>query len=88
MNTPQFEHETPSRQKDFREIAPWLLRHPVIQFAITFCYWFMAASVLNSVWVQVFRATSWTEGYIYLFSPFMAVVFYFMYRGRMKNLKA
>jgi hypothetical protein len=35
MNTPQFEHETPSRQKDFREIAPWLLRHAVIHFAIT-----------------------------------------------------
>ena len=34
------------------------------------------------------RATSWTEGHIYLFSSFMAVVFYFMYRGPMKNLKA
>ena len=78
------EHEVPPRVKDSRVITDWLLRHPFIHFAIGFCYWFTAVSILNSLWVHFFHAASWTEGHVYFFSFFMAVAFHFIYRRRMK----
>jgi hypothetical protein len=88
MNAPQMEHEVPPRRRDFGVIKGWLLNHPFIHFAVMFCYWFTATSVLNSLWVHGFHRSSWTEGHIYFFSSFMAIAFYFTYRHRMKNSKA
>jgi hypothetical protein len=87
MNSPSdIEHEVPPsrRLKDLRLITDWLLRHPFIHFAVMFCYWFTAVSILTSLWVHLFHAESWTEGRVYFFSFFMAVVFYFIHRRRMK----
>src|SRR6266404_2942407 len=85
----QVEREVPPRISDAPVIRGYLLRHPLIHFAVTFCYWFTGVSLLHFIdahWLRFFEPQS--ESYRLFFAFWMAVIFYTIGRRRMRRSAA
>jgi hypothetical protein len=78
------ESEVSPRQSDLPQLTAWLLRHPIIHFGVTYCYWFTASALLDDIfcqWLALWPPKS--HGWDYGFALWMSAIFYYRSRRRM-----
>jgi hypothetical protein len=88
-HTIQVEREVPPRTSDAPIIRGYLLRHPFIHFAVTFCYWLTGVSLLHFIdahWLRLLQPQP--DSYRLFFAFGMAVIFFAEARRRMRRSAA
>lgn len=71
------EVEVPPREAEYPQVARYLQRHPFIHFAVTFCYWFTAVTILEDLQAHFWQLwPTWSQASRYTFAFTMTLVFY------------